>query len=107
MGLNSVHSVEVQFLFKFIFRGNKKFAKQMVKQAQCDQTGNLKRPKGRITATRRASKRDQPGGIADSARANATKWAAGLDLKVEKRSLLALVAVERGKNVMRLSARYD
>src|ERR1700733_9940849 len=57
LGLNCVHSVKVQFLFKFIFRGNKKFAKQSVKRAKCDQTGNLKRPKGRITATRWASQR--------------------------------------------------
>ena len=64
----------------------------MVRQAKCHQTGNLKRPKGRITATIRASKRDQVGGIADSARTNATNWAVCLDVTVDTRFLLALVA---------------
>jgi hypothetical protein len=69
--------------------------------------GNLKRPKGRITATRWASKRDQAGGTADSARTNATKRAAFLDVIVDKRSLLALVAGERIKNAIHRSSGYD
>ena len=59
MGVGEViHGVELQFLFKFNFRGRKKLANQQVKRVKCDQVGNLGRRKGRNTATSWAGKCD-------------------------------------------------
>ena len=49
---------------KFKFAGNKKMVRQkLVRCPECDQGGGIRRPNGRVIATKRAKKCDETGGF--------------------------------------------